>query len=142
MLGLCACLLAGTSMDVNSRVMAQSQVPAGSVATLVSTSAAKDAAFTVTGNEPFWNVSISRGSIVYSSPEEVKRQTFPYVTPMTAANRPDDVLRVYRLRGRPEGMLILKRTSNCSDGMSDKSYPYSATLILGNRAFEGCAQNK
>ncbi|MBU7583151.1 MAG: hypothetical protein KAF91_09640 [Nostoc sp. TH1S01] len=95
--------------------------------------------FVAVGTEPFWNVTVSKNGIVYSSPE-VKKQTFPYVKPLTAEARPADLVRVYRLRGN--NMLILEKVSACSDGMSDKNYPYSAVLILGNKVLEGCAQKQ
>jgi uncharacterized membrane protein len=93
--------------------------------------------FTVLGTEPFWSVSVSKSGIVYSSPE-VKKQTFPYVAPLKAQGRPDDFVRVYRLRGN--NTLIIKKDNACSDGMSDNKYPYSAVLIMGNKVLEGCAK--
>ncbi|MBD2440288.1 COG3650 family protein [Nostoc sp. FACHB-110] len=93
--------------------------------------------FVARGTEPFWSVTVSKSGIVYSSPE-VKKQTFPYVAPLTAQGRSADFVRVYRLRGN--NTLILKKDNACSDGMSDKQYPYSAILILGNKVLEGCAE--
>ncbi|MBD2300420.1 hypothetical protein H6G80_06135 [Nostoc sp. FACHB-87] len=95
--------------------------------------------FIALGTEPFWSVTVSKNGIVYSSPE-VKKQTFPYVKPLAAQARPADLVRVYRLRGN--NTLILQKVSACSDGMSDKNYPYSAVLILGNKVLEGCAQKQ
>ncbi|MCC5636160.1 hypothetical protein LC593_09870 [Nostoc sp. CHAB 5844] len=95
--------------------------------------------FIALGTEPFWSVAVSQNGIVYSSPE-VKKQTFPYVAPVKAEGRPADLVRVYRLRGN--NMLILKKVSACSDGMSDNKYLYSAVLILGNKVLEGCAQKQ
>lgn len=97
--------------------------------------------FNIVGTEPFWNVTVSKSGIVYSSPN-AKKQTFPYVTPIKAAGRTADIVRVYRLQGKPNSMLIIKKESTCSDGMSDKQYPYSATLILNNTVLEGCAEKK
>jgi uncharacterized membrane protein len=92
--------------------------------------------FNSVGTEPFWNVTVSKSGIVYSSPN-AKKQTFPYVTPIKAAGRTADIVRVYRLQGKPNSMLIIKKESTCSDGMSDKQYPYSVTLILNNTVLEG-----
>jgi uncharacterized membrane protein len=93
--------------------------------------------FVARGTEPFWSVSVSKSGIVYSSPD-VKKQTFPYVAPLKAQGRPDDFVRVYRLRGN--NTLIIKKDNACSDGMSDNKYPYSAVLILGNKVLDGCAK--
>jgi uncharacterized membrane protein len=95
--------------------------------------------FVARGTEPFWSMTVSKNGIVYSSPE-IKKQTFPYVKPLTAEGRPADLMRVYRMKGN--NMLILKKVGACSDGMSDNKYPYSAVLILGNKVLEGCAQKQ
>ncbi len=95
----------------------------------------------VNGTEPFWNVTISRRGIVYSTPES--RQNFPYVAPITASARPADLVRVYRLRGSNNvtSTLVIRKGS-CGDGMSDIKYPYSAVYITGNKVLEGCARTK
>lgn len=97
--------------------------------------------FIARGTEPFWGVTIARSGITYSSPDAAQLN-FPYTAPLQAAGRPADLVRVYRLRGRTSGMLILNKVDSCSDGMSDNEYPYSATLILGNTVKEGCALRK
>lgn len=108
---------------------------------LISQTPAKVETFTASGTEPFWSVTVNRNGIVYSSPAASKR-TYPYVAPMKAESRPLDVVRVYRLNGQPNGTLIIKKANSCSDGMSDKVYPYEAILILGNQVMEGCAERK
>ncbi|MBC5796082.1 hypothetical protein H5968_13235 [Sphaerospermopsis sp. LEGE 00249] len=97
--------------------------------------------FVARGTEPFWSVTVGRRGIIYSSPGN-RDQTFPYTAPLTAQGRPNDLVRVYRFRGRENNMLILRKVNSCSDGMSDKNYPYSAILMLGNRVLEGCAEKK
>jgi uncharacterized membrane protein len=97
--------------------------------------------FVVRGNEPFWSVNISRNGIIYSTPESPNRR-YPYTPPISAAGRPPDLVRVYRLNGQPSGLLVIKKVDSCSDTMSDIVYPYSATLILGNRVLDGCAQKR
>ena len=95
--------------------------------------------FIVRGAEPFWNVTINRNGIVYTTPET--KQSFPLVAPIAAQGRPLDVVRVYRLKGA-NNLLVIKKVDACSDTMSDTKYPYSATLILGNTVREGCAEKK
>lgn len=95
--------------------------------------------FIARGTEPFWSVDVSKkDGIVYSSLDQ--KQTFPYVEPLTASARPPDLLRVYRIPGRSNSMLIIRKVDVCSDGMSDKEYPYSAIFIQGNMVLEGCAE--
>jgi uncharacterized membrane protein len=96
--------------------------------------------FIVVGNEPFWNVSVNKKEIIYKSADR-KQQDFPYVAPLTAQGRPIDKVRVYRFKGE-KNILILNKVGNCNDTMSEKIYPYSATLIMGNQVLEGCAERK
>jgi uncharacterized membrane protein len=94
------------------------------------------------GNEPFWGVSVNAKSIAYRSPEGRTIQ-FPLVKPLKAEGRPEDQTIVYPLRkGTLKGNLVLVKmppSSFCNDTMSDTEYPYSATLILNNQVFSGCA---
>jgi uncharacterized membrane protein len=132
LLGFSATLLIGNVSVVNNQVLSRSSTTLASI---------KTEEFISRGTEPFWNVTVSKNGIVYSSPD-VKKQTFPYIAPMKAAGRPADLVRVYPLKGKTNSMLIIKKVSVCSDGMSDKEYPYSATVILGNTVLEGCAEKK
>jgi len=62
------------------------------------------------GTEPFWGAKIDGRCVIYSHPEDQK------------------------------GTRIWTRPSpRCSDGMSDKSYPMSAALKLGQEKRNGCA---
>ncbi|WP_243713937.1 hypothetical protein [Nostoc sp. 106C] len=108
---------------------------------LVIAETANSEEFTARGTEPFWSLSVTKRGIAYSSPD-APIQTFPYVTPLKAEGRPANLLQVYRFKGRGNNILIIKQVNTCSDGMSDKNYSYSATFILGNRVFDGCAQKK
>ncbi|BAY79255.1 hypothetical protein NIES25_57390 (plasmid) [Nostoc linckia NIES-25] len=101
----------------------------------------KSEEFIARGTEPFWSVLVSKRGIVYSSPD-VQKQTFSYIAPLKAEARPADLVRVYRLQGKGNNILIIKKVDACSDGMSDKEYPYSAIFILGNKVLEGCAEKK
>lgn len=115
---------------------------------LISQTSARAESFIGGGAEPFWSITVNRNGIVYSAPDysssEISKRTYtyPYVAPIKAEGRPLDVVRVYRLNGQPNGILIIKKTDSCSDSMSDKVYPFQATLILGNRVMEGCAERK
>ncbi|BAY22278.1 hypothetical protein NIES2100_20410 [Calothrix sp. NIES-2100] len=108
---------------------------------LVVAETADNEEFIASGTEPFWSITVSKRAIVYSSPDKPK-QTFPYVTPLSASGRPANLVRVYRLKGTGNNILIIRQVSACSDGMSDKNYSYSATAILGNVVLDGCAQKK
>jgi uncharacterized membrane protein len=132
----CVILLTfGTILLTSNRSFANDAPP------LIAQNTNKIDEFSSVGTEPFWNVTVSKSGIIYSSPN-AKKQTFPYVTPIKATGRTADIVRVYRLQGKPNSMLIIKKESTCRDGMSDKQYPYSVTFILDNTVLEGCAEKK
>lgn len=85
------------------------------------------------GTEPFWGGTVRGGGMVYSTPE----------------NRQGDTIAVRRFAGNnglgfsgmwngaPLDMAIAQ--APCSDGMSDRSYPFAVTLRLGEEQRGGCA---
>jgi uncharacterized membrane protein len=89
----------------------------------------------VVGTEPFWGARTEGRCVLYSTPEDqagtrvwAKAETGVKSTVWTGA-----------LRGKPF-VLTAKPESGCSDGMSDKSYPMSATLIVDGETRTGCAE--
>lgn len=86
-----------------------------------------------TGTEPFWGGDVHNGSLIWSTPENVD----------------GEVIAVDRFAGRGglsfsgalagEAFVMTVTPSACSDGMSDRSYPYATTVNLGERTLEGCA---
>jgi uncharacterized membrane protein len=94
--------------------------------------------FRVVGTEPFWGMTVTNRSITFEALGLGKR-TFRYIPPTPAAGKPADLVRVYQLGAG--NTLILQKVDNCSDGMSDKNYPYSALFINGGRVWSGCASN-
>lgn len=97
--------------------------------------------FIARGTEPFWTVEIRRDEIVFLSPT-AEEQKYPLSEPITASGRPADLVQVYSLQGNPSGFLVLRQDDACYDGMADLPYLYNATLILGNKVFEGCAEKQ
>ncbi|WP_414526491.1 COG3650 family protein [Nodularia chucula] len=95
--------------------------------------------FRAFGTEPFWSVDVSSSGIVYSSLGRDQKEDFPYVEPLGADGRFLETVRVYRLGEANNTMLIIRKANNCSDGMSDNLYPYSALFIQGDMVLEGCA---
>ena len=86
-----------------------------------------------TGTEPFWGGQVSGNSLTYSTPE----------------NRKGATIVVWRFAGRNgvsfsgdfDGMPFVMAITpgNCSDGMSDRSYPFAATLQVKGTQRDGCA---
>ncbi|KTD25423.1 Uncharacterised protein [Legionella lansingensis] len=51
------------------------------------------------------------------------------------------VFETYALKSKNKAALVVKKnTSGCSDGMSDKQYPYDVVLILQDRVLSGCCE--
>lgn len=91
--------------------------------------------FQAFGTEPFWGVRVSSRNIVYSTPDGTKAQ-FPYVSPLHAAGRPDELVLVFNL-GNKNSLTLIQ--SQCRDGMSDQTHFYRAIFVFENRVYEGCA---
>ncbi|GAA0755518.1 putative membrane protein [Erythromicrobium ramosum] len=93
---------------------------------------APEEAVTLTGTEPFWTLAIAAGEGVWTTPE----------------NQPGTRFAVKRFAGNNglgfSGELDSKPLTatltpgECSDGMSDRRFPFVATIALGGETFEGC----
>ncbi len=94
---------------------------------------AEDAVIHLTGTEPFWGGTVEGGWFTYTTPENTEGQR----------------LSVGRFAGRGgvsfsgslegEEVDLAVTPGSCSDGMSDRTYPYVATLQIGNEQRNGCA---
>lgn len=104
-------------------------------------SEALDTLYLISGTEPFWSLTIARPRSVYTSADG-DTLVFDFKEVRTASARQDEYLQVFELGNAQQ--LVLRKTSNCpcSDGMSDKAYPYQATLILAEKILDGCGRVK
>jgi uncharacterized membrane protein len=94
---------------------------------------AEDAVLRVVGTEPFWGGTIADGQLTWTTPENIEGTSLP----------------VERFAGRGgvsfSGQLggqqidIAITPGDCSDGMSDRTYPFNATVQLGGDILTGCA---
>lgn len=85
------------------------------------------------GTEPFWNVIIADGRLTYTTPEDMEGQAIP--VRRFAGN--SGVAFNGTLDARPFDLVVTKGA--CSDGMSDRTYPFTATLQIGEEQRTGCA---
>jgi uncharacterized membrane protein len=86
-----------------------------------------------TGTEPFWGGEVSGRTLIYTTPEKPEGDAIP----------------VDRFEGRGglswsgklgEASFTMTITpAECSDGMSDRTYPFVATLQIGDELRSGCA---
>jgi Predicted membrane protein len=85
------------------------------------------------GTEPFWGGSIAKDKLTYTTPENPK----------------GNVIQVSRFAGRGglsysgelngSALTLAVTPGTCSDGMSDRAYPFAATLRIGEKLRQGCA---
>jgi uncharacterized membrane protein len=86
-----------------------------------------------TGTEPFWGGQVSNGTLTYTTPE----------------NQAGELVAVERFAGRngisfsglldDQPLVMAVTPGECSDGMSDRSYPFNVTLQVRGEKREGCA---
>ena len=86
------------------------------------------------GTEPFWGARVEGRCVTYSTPEDQKGTRI-----WTRFNPgPDGGVWVGSLDGQPF-KLITRLRPDCSDGMSDRSYPMEAILTVRGEERRGCA---
>lgn len=88
-----------------------------------------------TGTEPFWAAEIVGRCVTYSHPENIEgtRIWTSYRPAPGGGGTWTGALgaHAFVLRARPQ--------AGCSDGMSDRRYPYAVTLSVGGEQRTGCA---
>ena len=92
------------------------------------------------GTEPFWNVSISEAEIRYSNMEGEKI-VFPYQEPVRVM---DANIKTYKTSHANYTLEATVTHQECSDGMSDQVYDYSAAVVIKKNGkqfqdLKGCA---
>ena len=86
------------------------------------------------GTEPFWGVQVTRDALVYSGvdrPEQRAPNPGPTVTGTVATW---DVT-----TDKGAQLKVMLTATECSDGMSDRTYPLTARVELGGETLNGCA---
>jgi len=86
----------------------------------------------LTGTEPFWNMKISAESLTYFTPENPAGRKAA-----VARFAGNGGLGVNGTLGG-EALIIAVTPGDCSDGMSDRTYPFTATVGLGEATLLGC----
>lgn len=93
---------------------------------------AADETITLVGTEPFWSLEAQGGTGIWSTPE----------------NQPGTQIAITRfsgnggmgLSGTLDGKSLTATITpgTCSDGMSDRVFPFVATIALGAETLQGC----
>ena len=94
---------------------------------------AEDEALRFTGTEPFWGGQVDGKTLVYKTPED---QDGTAIMVERFAGR-GGVSFSGLLDGAEFEMAVTALT--CSDGMSDRTYPFTVTLEIGEDKRNGCA---
>lgn len=111
----------------------EAAVPGNTAETAPYSEIAEDELLQFTGTEPFWGGEVSGKTLTYKTPE----------------NQDGAVIAVERFAGRGgiaySGLLdgadfeMTITPLECSDGMSDRTYPFTVTLEIGEDTRNGCA---
>jgi len=90
------------------------------------------------GTEPFWALDIDSTGVHFKTPADTTGTRFPPNAPIPVAG---DTL-VWM--GETESTAIHVRIwpERCSDGMSDRVYPYTAIVRVAGTDYRGCADRK
>lgn len=102
---------------------------------VVDTEGGFPANFRALGTEPFWAIHVSDGRLRYMTPDDPQGQTLEYTREQTER----DEIAITALLGEQE-LVLSGRIAECSDGMSERIYPFSVTLRLGSQTMQGCAR--
>ena len=91
-----------------------------------------DETIRLVGTEPFWGGTISAGRLIYTTPENpsgesVGVQRFAGLNGLGFSGR---------LGQQPIDIVVTEAA--CSDGMSDRRYPFSIILQIGDEQRRGC----
>ena len=86
------------------------------------------------GTEPFWSVELTGTEMVYTTPEPLEQR----------APQPKAVIQgtMAVFEGKTAAGTTLSVTlvaTECSDGMSDRTYPRTAMVKIGEASLNGCA---
>ena len=94
---------------------------------------AEDAHLRFTGTEPFWGGEVKGGTLTWYTPENIAGSSIPVAR---FAGR-GGLSFSGELAGQSFDMTITP--GECSDAMSDVTYPYVATVQLGEEVLYGCS---
>ena len=89
------------------------------------------------GTEPFWGATITVDAITLSGADRPHLRFPAGGREVTGAGVR---WRTQTSSGDPVEVTLLRET--CSDGMSDRVYPFHATVVLGRETLGGCAMTE
>jgi hypothetical protein len=88
------------------------------------------------GTEPFWSVEVGFGRADADLAYSDRRQTLALDAPLAARGRPG----LWSLPALKGGDFLLVERASCSDGMSDRNYPFKLSARIGKDLLSGCCR--
>ena len=127
-----AALLVACSPSAQDGQPGDASVPGDTASTAPYAGIAPDEILRFSGTEPFWGGRVGGGTLTYTTPDNPDGETVP----------------VERFAGRGglsfsgalggEAFEMTVTPLSCSDGMSDRKYPFTVTLKRGEDLRNGC----
>ena len=90
------------------------------------------------GTEPFWALDIDSTGLRFTTPEDTSGMRFPPNAPTPVAG---DTL-VWMAETEMTAIHVRIWREQCSDGMSDRAYPYTAIVRVAGTTYRGCADRR
>ena len=106
--------------------------PASGPAPAVDPAAAFKVDFSARGNEPFWGVDIKGTDIVLTRPDALAATATNAGLATTASQA------IWTAQAGATPVTVTLTKGDCSDGMSDLKYGYTARVVWGAETLEGC----
>ena len=138
-LGLTACDMTATSSTETPTATSSSDTPpptdgGASTGAVELSGVDLNGDISVLGTEPFWAVGFEGPAMNYSGldrPEQRAPRPAPVVTETTATWT--------TTTEAGNALVVTLSDADCSDGMSDRSYPLEAVVQIGDETLHGCA---
>lgn len=92
-----------------------------------------DGDISLIGTEPFWGVQFTTGSVSYSGvdrPEQTAVRPAPVIQGTIATWT--------MTTGDGTELVVTLTETECSDGMSDRTYPLTAQVVIADETLNGC----
>ena len=86
------------------------------------------------GTEPFWALDVDASGLRFITPDDTTGIRFPPIAPAVST---DTV--VWSVQTERSAIEVRVWPEKCSDGMSDREYPYAARVIIAGTTYRGCA---
>lgn len=86
------------------------------------------------GTEPFWAVELTGPEMVYSGVDRAEQRA-----PQPKAVIQGTMATFEGVTGAGASLSVMLAATECSDGMSDRTYPLSAIVRIGDETLTGCA---